>query len=410
MCASLLAGAVPLRAQIWDRLSNPKIRIEVKHPPRLGLKIARIAFGPSRGSDSDQLTDALTQDFVQNGIEVIDRNHLNSILAEHNFSLSGYVDKASAAELGKILGPAALVFVNLQRNTTEKKQLRDPGVYKDSRGYAHTKFLSRTQAFVKASVQTIDLSTGRIFQAMTVEKSPLKANETFDSCCAEYPSEFELQDTALRQVVEEIHQQFLPWSEQTSLFFFDDKECDMRVALSLVKGGDIEGAVKQSEAGLERCKSQTNSNDKTLAHAHYNVGMSRFLHGDYDLALASFSDAQRVKSMDITSETMAEVNKARALNAALQKVEQQVAFGATLGAGAEARAAASGPSAKTAAGAAATGTTAPATATASASASGKAEAGSSAEERLKRLEGLFQKKLITKQEYEKKRAEILKEM
>ena len=392
-----LAGPSPVEAQFWDKLSNPKIQVTIKHPPGLGMQVKRIAFGPSKGRESDLLIDALTQDFVQSGVEVIDRQHLESILAEHNFSMSGYVDRTSAAELGKILGSAALIFVNLQRNKVEQQQLRDPSRYKDRNGNIHLKFISRTQAFLKASVQTVDLATGRIFQATTVEANPVRENETFDQCCAEYPPESEVQDLALGIAVMRIHQQFLPWSEVRDLYFFDDKDCDLKVAFSLLKGGDVEGAARQSSANLEKCKALEKSKDKTLAHAYYNLGMTRFLLDDHDGAIAQFGEAQRVKPMDITAETMAEATKARALAIALVKVEERVALEASVGA-------AGGRPVEKASRVAGT-SRGQETARKDASA-----AGTTVEERLKKVEDLFRKKLISKVEYDRKRAEILKDM
>jgi len=401
--AILLLATAPLHGQFWDKLNNPKIHVSLRHPPGLGLTVKRIAFGPSKGYESDQLTDALTQDFVQNGIEVIDRQHLQSILAEHDFSMSGYVDKATAAELGKILGPTALIFVNLQRNKVDQQQLRDPRTYTDRQGYQHIKFISRTQAFVKASIQTIDLATGRIFQAITLEANPLQENETFDRCCAEYPPESELQDRAMRQIIGEVHRQFLPWSEVKQLYFFDDKDCDLKVAFSYLKGGNIQEAARQSEANLEKCKQLPKNKEKVLARATYNLGMSLFLQDEYDRAMTYFAEAQRIKTMDITVEAMTEVNKAQSLAAAMQRVEERMALEASLGATPTRVATSARPG------------TAPASgAKAPVKALGKAAdapaAASSPEDRLRKAEDLFRKKLITKAEYDAKRAEILKEM
>jgi tetratricopeptide (TPR) repeat protein len=395
--ALVLIAHTQVNGQFWDKLNNPKIQVTLRHPPGLGLNVKRIAFGPSKGYESDQLTDALTQDFVQNGIEVVDRGHLQSILAEHDFSMSGYVDQTTAAALGKILGPTALIFVNLQRNKVERQQLRDPNVYTDRNGYKHIRFISRTQAFLKASIQTIDLATGRIFQAVSLEANPLQENESFDQCCAEYPPESELQDRAMRQVVEQVHRQFLPWDETRKLYFFDDKDCDLKVAFSYLKGGNVQEAARQSEANLEKCKLLPKGKEKVLARAHYNLGMSRFLLDDYDRAMAGFSEAQRIKTMDITVEAMTELNRARVLSAAMRRVEERMALEASLGVA---------PSRETASPA---GSKAPvkggiikgSTATAGAP---------TPEERLKKVENLFRQKLITKSEYDAKRAEILKEM
>lgn len=46
--------------------------------------------------------------------EVLDRQHLGTLLKEHNLTVSGLVDDKSAAELGKFIGAAVYVFGRIQ--------------------------------------------------------------------------------------------------------------------------------------------------------------------------------------------------------------------------------------------------------------------------------------------------------
>ena len=114
-------------AQGFDELGNPQVKVKINHPPSLGLKVDKVIFNPSTGNCSDQIVDALISDFVDNDVEVIDRDNLQTILSEHDFSLSGYVDKNSAISIGKIIGPSAMITVKVLRcNTVIKDNL-----YKD---------------------------------------------------------------------------------------------------------------------------------------------------------------------------------------------------------------------------------------------------------------------------------------
>jgi hypothetical protein len=99
-------GAVPAPAQFWDKFTNPKVHVTIRHPPGLGLQVNKVAFGPAKGEAAQQFIDQLTEHFVKANVEVVERQQLETMLAEHNFSLSGYVDSSSAAEMGKILGPS----------------------------------------------------------------------------------------------------------------------------------------------------------------------------------------------------------------------------------------------------------------------------------------------------------------
>ena len=107
-------------AQFFSELSNPKVKINIEHPAGIGLKINKIAFNSSiDGNWGDQINDALIQDFVSHKAEVIDRANLNTILSEHNFNNSGYVDQSTAVSIGKIIGPSALLSVKVIRSDVE---------------------------------------------------------------------------------------------------------------------------------------------------------------------------------------------------------------------------------------------------------------------------------------------------
>jgi tetratricopeptide (TPR) repeat protein len=384
-------GTGAASAQVWDRLNNPKVRVTLTHPPGLGLKVSRIAFGPARGPQVDQFVDALVQGFVTGGIEVLDRAHLDVVLREHDFNLSGFVDQATAAQLGKILGSTALVFVNVQRAATDQQRLYED--LRDTRGYLHRRHIARTRAFFKASVQTVDLTTGRIFQAATVEATPEQAHETVDQCCPEFPSEFTVMDEGLQQAVTQVQRLFLPWNEVRQLHFFDDKDCDLKLAYALLKGGDLDGAARQSEQNAETCRALGPKKDKANAHAHYNLGMMHFLRGDYDKATELFGQAQRIKTMGIITEAMGDASRAKGLAEAMRRVEERVLVDQAPAAATPSRP----PGQKLA--------------KADSTQARPAEpAKLSAEERLKKAEELYRKKLITKAEYDRKRAEILSEM
>jgi tetratricopeptide (TPR) repeat protein len=319
-----------VHAQFWDRLTNPTISITLKHPPGLGLKINKIAFGPASGTCADQIIEPLISDFVSNQIEVIDRQNLYAILAEHNFTLSGYVDQTSAAAIGKILGPSALVFVKVQRCTTQQDRHYDTETRYDRKtksNYEVRVFYSRTRAFLKASIQTVDLATGRIFAARTLDYSPEQTNKSYEGY-PEAPAEFDVLDIAIQMAVTDVHRMFLPWSEQTELIYYNDKAYGLKQAFEALKAGDLDQAFNLSQRNLDTCKKTPNVKDKVLEHAYYNVGMSYLLRDEYDTALNYFREAAKIRSGGIVNKAIANCQKAKELMLAMQQVEQKAVFDA----------------------------------------------------------------------------------
>lgn len=322
------ALGLPASAQFMDELSNPKVTINLTHPPILGLKINKIAFAPATGECSDQIIDAVITDFVSNGIEVIDRNNLETVLAEHNLTLSGYVDKTSAAAIGKIIGPSALVFIKVQRCAVQQDRLTDKETktnYQTNQKYQVTAYYSRTRTFLKASVQTVDLATGRIFAAQSLDYSPALSNKSYEGY-PEAPAAFDVQERAFQLLVTDVHRMFLPWKEQTVLYYYDDKEGNLKQAFQALKAGDLDQAFNLSQQNLETCKATSGIKDKTLAHANYNMGMSYMIRNEHDKALECFREAARLRPGDIVSNAIADCQKAKDLMSAMQQIEEKASF------------------------------------------------------------------------------------
>lgn len=383
----LLVSNVGL-AQFWDAF-NPRVGVSLVHPPGYGQKLTRVAFAPAHGRCASQLLDPVVALFVDSGIEVVDRRHLESLFGERRFDPSGSVDARQAAELGRSLGPGALLVLNVTRCETEKK----PG-YRDQddgeKGVRRT-FIATTRAELKGSLQVVDLTTGRVLRAEPFESLPSRQVE-LEGRKPEFPPENELLDEAIADVVNnQVRRLFFPWNETLELIYYDDSECGMKHAHQLLKAGDTAGALQQSLKAVEACKATPGIKPKYVGRAHYNVGMSYFLLGDYDRALASFEETVRLNPGNIVAEAIAECRRARQTRADLQQYEERANDEAGRGE----------PAATSAAGAQGNGRS-------GATSPGKPAA--SPEERLERLRQLYTKGLINKTEYETKKAEIIREM
>ena len=381
---SVCFGASLASAQFMDKLTKPKVPVPLRHPPGLGLNVKRIAFGQSSGECADQIVDLLTESLVRSGIDVIDRQHLQAILDEHKFQVSMYLDSSTALQLGRILGPTAFIFVKAQRCTSEQQPLRE--VQRAEDGSSRYLYISRTRAFVRGSVQTVDLTTGRIFSAQTLEASPVRDNRSY-SGQPEFPAGVQLIDESLRVLAEQARRMYVPWTETKEVYFYNDGDCGLKQAYELLKAGSVDAALARSEANLVACREQPKVKQSTLSHALYNAGVMEMLARNYDSAKKHLNEAAELKGGDIVSETIAECEAAEKLARAMQQVEaRSLAMN-----NASPPAPAAGPAPRPAA--------APAE-----------PAKPSVEQRLRSLGDLYQKGLITKEDFDKRKAEILKEI
>lgn len=311
-----LAATFPLEAQFWARATNPKVRVELQHPPGLDIQVERIAFGPATGSCSNEILQQLIDVFVANGIEVVDRQSIDRLLAEHDLTLSGYVDRSTAAELGNLLGPSALIMLEVTRCVVERER------FSEEPREGEFLYFARTEAFVGASVRSIDLATGTIFAARSLQHSPSRTVES-DWEPPPYPEDFEVLDEAFALITWDVQRMFLPWTESRELVFFDDKDCGLDRAFRALKNGDIDRTLEISLNNLEACEGDSEAEAKDVGQAYYNVGMSYRIRGEYDRALEYLRRSAELRPGDIVEEAISDTAKARDLLAAMRQVEER---------------------------------------------------------------------------------------
>ena len=201
--------------------TDKTVVLTISHPPQSGLSVKRVAFGDPRGictSEATELVDRMIlPDFQQNQIDVVERQALDQIMAEHNFNQTVYADGGNAAQLGKILGPSALIMVNV--NTCRSEQIP---LYKDQQALLSNTvvrtFISKTRYTLEGSVRVVDLTTGKILGSHNFESKPEKTNEAQNGQ-PEYPPVDEVKDSAMEGVKFQIHSMFFPYGNPVTLTF-----------------------------------------------------------------------------------------------------------------------------------------------------------------------------------------------
>ena len=124
------------------------------------------------GTDQDVgkgISDMLVEKLVQDGkYSVIERNALDKILNEQNFSNSDRADSTTAAKIGKILGVDAIIIGSITQFGRDDKHTNVGGA-----GYGLGKFglggvgKNEAKAVVAVSARMINTTTGEILVAVT---------------------------------------------------------------------------------------------------------------------------------------------------------------------------------------------------------------------------------------------------
>lgn len=105
LLGTIMAFSAVTYAQFIKWGASKTVQLSVMHPPQFGLTVRRVAFGQTGGSCANlggELIDRMIlPDFQQHQLDVIERQALDQLMAEHNFNRTMYADAGSAAQLGK---------------------------------------------------------------------------------------------------------------------------------------------------------------------------------------------------------------------------------------------------------------------------------------------------------------------
>lgn len=386
----LLLGASGVHAQFIDRFTNPRIDIPITHAPRfpLALKLSRVAFDNPQGPCSEELYDTIESSFVEHDIEVLNRSHLDDVLREQGFGVSGLTRQDTAVKVGQLLGAQALVFLKVTtckaKPTVAKKQ-----VFSMSGPVTVVEYT--TTADFRGSLRVIDLTTGRTLKI-----------QSFDGTASEssrdgYPDGDALLEAAREKATGQIRRLFFPWTESRQVVFYEDNDkfCNLEPGYNLLKAHDLNGALEASRVSYDHCRNAPGAKPKMVGRAAYDVGVALCLRGDYDEGLTMLTEALRLNPGDVATNAMAECRQAKqAANqmdiyetdiAAVQADLSDLGGPGTHGGAEPARGGAAGSSASR-------------------------PAQGSVEDRLRALQDLLKKGLIDEKEFQGRKAEILKDL
>lgn len=384
-------------------LSPPKtVPLLVSRPPQFGLTVKRVAFGNPEGTCLNQATELIDSKlipiFQQGGMDVVERQALNQIMSENRFGQSGYEDPNSAAQLGRILGPSALIIVSVNTCSASQQPL-----FNDQRNFLNNSvvrtFISKTRYSLEGSLRVVDLTTGQILGSHSFQSHPEQQNQSQQGQ-PEFPPVDEVKDKAMQDAQNQIQAMFFPSGNRVELTFYDDKDCSLNQAYEMEKNGDADGALRLMDTNLEQCKAGKHK-DKTLARAYYDDGLLHCLRADYDKAGSLFTAAMDSKGAEAVGQASADCQRAQAGAAALKQYEARIAKIQAPPPINNEPVPPAPPSRAQVPERAAAPVTPPAS---------PAQSSTAPEVRLKELDSLYKRGLINKKEYDEKRAEILKSL
>jgi tetratricopeptide (TPR) repeat protein len=376
----LLTAALPLSAQFWARLGNPSVDVGILHPPELGLKVSRVTLAPSRSHASLELAEALAADLVrQRDLEVVAKGDVDLLDRAQEMAARGVVDSALVAQLGRALGPVVLLTTHVSRAEFKHQDSSKDTKDKDGKITATTRTTTTTLEF-EANLQMVDGATGKLLGTAQIHETP-SASTSSDKGRPAPPDVRELRRKVYDVARDRVLRLLLPWTETTKQIFFDDKAYRMDQAATLMKANDLSGAQKLAESGAAEAEADVAGEAKLRARAVYNLGIVAFAQGNPAIALPKFRRALEIlPDAGIFKDALKDAQRAVEVQATYDRYQRSADLTART-------------------------TARPATHETREALSGRTR---TPEERLEDLDRLWNKGLLSEDEYRAKRAEILK--
>ncbi len=118
---------------------------------------SQIQYLPSY-DPGNAIADEFVFQFLNRGIKVVERSHIENVIKEQKLWKSGYIDPATIKKMGKILGVDALIMGSVTRYIPDKKNR----VYiKDDQGKIQEEIFL-VEAEVGISARMVDVVTGEV--------------------------------------------------------------------------------------------------------------------------------------------------------------------------------------------------------------------------------------------------------
>lgn len=370
--------------------AQPSVTVRYEQPPTVGVQFQEFTFAAASSTCAQMIVERATQRLLSEGIEVSDRQDLSDLEAERIIQ---------ATDLRGIQAATAIVVVSAARCSSDRdRTTRKP--WNSTSENPRLKYIATTSYSIQGSIRLIDVSTGKVMLTEPIDASVEERKESSRGY-PEFPPITELERTALDDAVEQVSAVLTTTRPTSNLLFFNDRACGLKETHRLVEGGDIERALRFLQESLESCKTTSPKKTKVLARAYHNVGVLQTMLGDYEGAhknlrsAVQLHDGQSIKrAFDLSVKARASAARARDVKTRTREMNERLM-----------RTAESAPLAQPSP----VSARQPVTVVPPAA----REAGASFDqltERLEKLKAIFEAGLITREDYDAKKAEILSEL
>lgn len=320
--------SLPLICVFLFGCSTVGVKVPVMRPAEINLKGKKeLVVGQISGREANKMSAYIKQKAVDSGyFKVIDRKHLDEVMAELELSTSDLADTDSRKELGKLMTGSVLIMGNIldynytedmTRETRECTKRANNKVYK----YTCTSYYRKGEAVVRAAFDVVDIETGETLRSKSLEAK--RRDST--SATNEQPAKIDrnlLLDYCMQEVAKKFMRAIAPWKEIVTANFKKDGDLPMMEAgISYAQAGLWEDAMTQFTSAVEMADTNPNISPKVAALAHWNLGLAYEYTAQFEAAVSSIKKAFALSS---DADYLKELKNIEKLKSDKQKLKEQL--------------------------------------------------------------------------------------
>lgn len=302
---------IPLVFLFLIGCSTVGVKVPVLRPAEINLKGKKeLVIGEISGRQSNKMSAHVKQKAVDSGyFKVIDRKHLDEVMAELKLSTSDLVDSSSRKKLGKLMTGSILIMGDIldytyREKSTKKTQECTKMVNNKLYKYKCTRYYRKGTAIVRAAFDVIDIETGETLRSKTLESKQNKSTQATDKRAPKIDRN-SLLDTCMQKIASKLMRSIAPWREVVTANFKKNGDLPMmEVGISYAQAGLWDDALEQFEAAVEVADTNPEISPKVAAQAHWNLGLAYEYTGQFEdaevcikKAFAISTDADYLKEL-----------------------------------------------------------------------------------------------------------------
>ena len=300
-CAAVL-GMLAGGGCATTRFNVPRLK-----PAEVNLgPVKKVAIGTIQGDGGGDISDALTQAIMTSGrYEVVDRQHLDEVYREQSLGAAG---EAGAAQVGKVLGAAALIFGRVTQNRyTETVNGQQNTCMRNNQSYPCTTYTRLGALKMSVNLKVVSAQSGKILATKTLLADFSKSTEArTDAQRITDPAWLannvppidnpdEIKTVAINNIVAEFMKAIAPYTVSVEVLLFDLSDLPSTGrGVAAAKSGDWSNAISAFQEAVGQSNANPKFDDKVKGRCLFNLGVALGYSGQFDEGLDTISQAARL--------------------------------------------------------------------------------------------------------------------